>query len=47
MRGDDFDLNWRDIHGLTTTFQECYKLAINTPTPAVVHGLVEHNQPNN
>jgi hypothetical protein len=23
MRGDKIDLNWRDVHGLTTTFQGC------------------------
>jgi hypothetical protein len=37
MRGDKFDLNWRDVHDLTTTFQGCCALATDTPTPAVVH----------
>jgi hypothetical protein len=45
MREDKFDLNWRDIHDLTTTFQGC-ALVTNTPTPAVVRDLVEHDQPN-
>jgi hypothetical protein len=45
MRGDRFDLNWRDFHGLTTTFQGC-ALATDTPTPVVVHDLMEHDQPN-
>jgi hypothetical protein len=35
MRGDKFDLNWRDVHGPTTTFLGC-ALATDTPTPAVV-----------
>jgi hypothetical protein len=46
MRGDKFDLNWRDIHGPTTTFKGCCALVTDTPTPAVVHDLVEHDQPN-
>jgi hypothetical protein len=46
MRGDKFDLNWRDVLGPTTTFQGCCALATNTPTPAVVRDLVEHDQPN-
>jgi hypothetical protein len=45
MRGDKFDLNWRDVHGPTTIFQGC-ALATDTPTPAVVRDLVEHDQPN-
>jgi hypothetical protein len=45
MRGDKFDLNWRDVHGPTTTFHGC-TLATDTPTPAVVHDLVEHDEPN-
>jgi hypothetical protein len=45
MRGDKFDLNWRDIHDPTTTFQGC-TLATDTPTPVVVRDLVEHDQPN-
>jgi hypothetical protein len=45
MRGDKFDLNWRDVHGPTTTLQGCAK-AIDTPTTMVVHDLVEHDQPN-
>jgi hypothetical protein len=43
MRGDKFDLNWRDVHGLTTTFQGC-ALATDTPTPVIVRDLVEHDQ---
>ena len=46
MRGDKFDLNWRDVHGPTTTFHGWHILATDTPTPAVVHDLVEHDQPN-
>jgi hypothetical protein len=46
MRGDKFNLNWRDVHGLTTTFQGCCALVTDTPTPAVVCDLVEHDQPN-
>jgi hypothetical protein len=46
MRGDKFDLNWRDVHGSTTTFEGCCALATDTPTLAVVHDLVEHDQPN-
>jgi hypothetical protein len=46
MRGDKFDLRWRDVHGPTTTFQGLCILSIDTPTPAVVHDLVEHDQPN-
>jgi hypothetical protein len=45
MRGDKFDLSWRDIHDPTTTLQGC-ALATETPTPAVVCDLVEHDQPN-
>jgi hypothetical protein len=45
VRGDNFDLNWRDVHGSTTTFQGC-ALATDTPTPAAVRDLVEHDQPN-
>jgi hypothetical protein len=45
MRGDKFDLNWRDIHGPTITFQGC-GLATDAPISAVVRDLVEHNQPN-
>jgi hypothetical protein len=45
IRGDKFNLNWRDILGPTTTLQGC-ALMTDTPTPAVVHDLVEHNQPN-
>jgi hypothetical protein len=45
MGVDKFDLNWRYIHGLTKTFQGC-ALRTDTPTPAVVHDLVEHDQPN-
>jgi hypothetical protein len=40
-----FDLNWRHVHGSTTTFQGC-ALATDTPTPAVVRALMEHDQPN-
>jgi hypothetical protein len=46
MKGDKFDLNWRDFHNPTTTFQGCCALAIDTPTPVVVRDLVEHDQPN-
>jgi hypothetical protein len=45
MRGDKFDLNWRDVHGPTTIFQG-WALATDTPTPAVVRDLVEHDQLN-
>jgi hypothetical protein len=45
MRGDKFDLNWRDIHNPTTTFQGC-ALVTDTPTLVVVCDLVEHDQPN-
>jgi hypothetical protein len=45
MRGDKFDLNWRHVHGSATTFQGC-ALVTDTPTPAVVRDLVEHDQPN-
>jgi hypothetical protein len=40
-----FDLNWRDVHGPTTTFQG-YALVTDTPTSAVVHDLEEHDQSN-
>jgi hypothetical protein len=46
MRGDKFDLNWRDVHNPTTTFQGCSAIPTYTPTPAVVRDLVEHHQPN-
>jgi hypothetical protein len=46
VREDKFDLNWRDVHGLTTTFQGCCALVIDTPTLAVVRDLVEDDQPN-
>jgi hypothetical protein len=39
------NMDWRDVHGPTTTFQG-RALATDTPTPVVVHDLVEHNQPN-
>jgi hypothetical protein len=42
---DMFDLNWRYVHGPTTTFQRC-ALATHTPTPVVVRDIVEHDQPN-
>jgi hypothetical protein len=45
MRGDMFDLNWRDVHSPTTTFQG-YTLATDTPTPVVVLDLMKHDQPN-
>jgi hypothetical protein len=45
VRGDKFNMNWRDVHGLTTTFQGC-ALVTDIPTPVVVRGLVEHDQPN-
>jgi hypothetical protein len=44
-RGDKFNLNWRDVHSPTTTFQGC-TLATDTTTPAVARDLVEHDQPN-
>jgi hypothetical protein len=46
MRRDKFDLNWRDAHGPTTTIQGCCALETDTPTPAVVRDLVDHDQPN-
>jgi hypothetical protein len=45
VRGDKFDLNCRDIHGPTTTFQGCTSVT-DTRTPAVVCDLMEHDQPN-
>jgi hypothetical protein len=46
VRGDKFNLNWRDVHDPTTTIQGCCILVTNTPTSAVVRDLVEHDQLN-
>jgi hypothetical protein len=45
VRDEKFDLNWRNVHSSTTTFQGC-PLVIDTSISAVVCDLVEHNQPN-
>jgi hypothetical protein len=45
VRGDRFDLNWRDVHGPTITFQGC-ALATDTSISVVVCDLVEHDQLN-
>jgi hypothetical protein len=46
MRGDKFDMNWRDVHGLTATFQRSWASTTDTPTQVVVRDLVGHDQPN-
>jgi hypothetical protein len=41
VRDEKFDLNWRNVHGSTITFQGC-ALVIDTSTSVVVRDLVEH-----
>jgi hypothetical protein len=46
VSGDKFDLNRRDVHELTTTFQGSSVLVTDTPILTVIRDLVEHDQPN-